>query len=60
MSGEPPGSTQTGIAANCNKYAVQLGNQYCYEMAAANGITIDQLYEWNHALKGDCRGMYPN
>lgn len=45
MSGEPLDSTKTGIAANCNKYAVQLGNQYYYEMAAANGITIDQLYE---------------
>jgi LysM repeat protein len=54
----PPAQTQPGIVAGCNKYVVQSGQQYCYDMAAANGITLDQLYKWNPALNGDCSGMY--
>jgi hypothetical protein len=57
--GGPPGPTQAGIVANCNKYALQSGSQYCYDMAVANGISLDQLYGWNSALGGDCSGMYP-
>lgn len=38
----PPAPTQSGIPANCNKYAV-VSSGGCYDFAAANGITLDQL-----------------
>ncbi|THY54577.1 hypothetical protein D6C97_05682 [Aureobasidium pullulans] len=40
---------QTGIAANCNKYATPVGVG-CYDFATQQGITQAQLYTWNPAL----------
>lgn len=39
----PPGPTQTGIISTCNKYALPDSDQGCWDFAAANGITLDQL-----------------
>ncbi|KAH8692484.1 hypothetical protein GQ44DRAFT_719839 [Phaeosphaeriaceae sp. PMI808] len=55
----PPGPTQTGIPSNCNKWVLQKDGIYCYDMAAAAGITLDRLYALNSALKGDCTGLWP-
>lgn len=54
----PPGPRQSGIAANCNKYVMQKDGVYCYDMAAAAGISLDDLYKWNPGLKGDCSGLW--
>lgn len=54
----PPGPTQAGIAATCNKYTMQKDGVYCYDMAATASITLDQLYAWNPALGGDCSGLW--
>jgi len=54
----PPGPTQAGIPATCNKYVMQRDGVYCYDMAAEAGITLDQLYQWNPALNGDCSGLW--
>ena len=48
-----PGPTQTGIAANCNKYAEAVSGDTCYAFAQANGITTSQLYSWNAVLGPD-------
>lgn len=47
---QPAGPTQTGIAANCNKYATPASGQGCYDFAVAQGITPANLYTWNTAL----------
>ncbi|KAF2460035.1 hypothetical protein BDY21DRAFT_419731 [Lineolata rhizophorae] len=56
----PPGPTQDGIVENCNKYVMQEDGVYCADMAADAGISLDQLYEWNPALGGDCSGLWPD
>jgi hypothetical protein len=32
---------------------------FCYDMAAAAGISLDELYALNPALNGDCSGLWP-
>ncbi|GFF42111.1 autolysin [Aspergillus udagawae] len=54
----PPGPTQSGIPATCNKWVMQKDGVYCYDMAVSAGITLDQLYQWNPALNGDCSGLW--
>lgn len=39
----PPAATQSGIAANCNKYAIPVDGDGCWDFATRNGITLDQL-----------------
>ncbi|KAF7173330.1 hypothetical protein CNMCM5623_005526 [Aspergillus felis] len=55
----PPGPTQSNIPCTCNKYLMQADGVYCYDMAAEEGITLEQLYEWNPSLNGDCSGLWP-
>jgi hypothetical protein len=57
--GVAPGPTQSGITPKCNKWALQKPNVFCYDMATAAGIALEQLYKWNPALKSDCSGMWP-
>ncbi|KAF2036026.1 hypothetical protein EK21DRAFT_83752 [Setomelanomma holmii] len=45
-----PGPTQTGITSSCNKYALPVSGQGCYDFATANSITPAQLYSWNAVL----------
>lgn len=45
-----PGPTQSGIAPQCNLYAVAQAGDYCYKFAADNHITTEQLYSWNAIL----------
>lgn len=45
-----PGPTQSGIVANCVKFAEADGGLGCYDFAAAHGITTAQLYQWNSIL----------
>ncbi|KAI1880137.1 hypothetical protein JX265_001758 [Neoarthrinium moseri] len=45
-----PGPTQTGIAANCTKYAQAIAGDGCEAFAKRNGITPAQLYAWNTVL----------
>jgi hypothetical protein len=45
-----PGPTQTGIVANCNKFAAVTAGSGCFDFAAANGITPAQLFAWNSIL----------
>ncbi|KAK6209368.1 hypothetical protein LQW54_006356 [Pestalotiopsis sp. IQ-011] len=56
----PPGPTQTGIAADCNKWYVAQDNDGCSDIAADNGITLDQFYAWNPAVGSNCENLWPN
>ncbi|ETS82692.1 hypothetical protein PFICI_04568 [Pestalotiopsis fici W106-1] len=53
----PPGPTQTGIVSTCNAYAIPTSGQGCWDFANDNGITTDELYEWNPAI-GDCENFW--
>ncbi|KAK4210757.1 carbohydrate-binding module family 50 protein [Rhypophila decipiens] len=46
----PPGPTQTGIAANCNKYAKANSGEFCSAFATRVGISEANLYKWNTVL----------
>ncbi|KAK5000568.1 hypothetical protein LTR66_000587 [Elasticomyces elasticus] len=54
----PPGSTQSGIPADCNRWVMQQTGLYCYDMAQKGGITLDRLYALNSGLGGDCSGLW--
>jgi len=45
-----PSPTQTGMAANCNKWVAAKSGDDCYDFAVANGITQANLYAWNAVL----------
>ncbi|KAL2846176.1 hypothetical protein BJY01DRAFT_247349 [Aspergillus pseudoustus] len=50
----PPGPTQSGIPDNCNKWHLVEEGDTCWDLSQENGITLDQLYEWDPAAKNDC------
>lgn len=37
---------------------MQKDGVFCYDMAAAAGISLNELYEYNPALGGDCSGLW--
>jgi LysM repeat protein len=45
-----PSPTQSGIATNCNKYAMAQSGEYCSLFAQEHGISTDNLYKWNTVL----------
>ncbi len=46
-----PSPTQpNSIASNCDKYQITVSGDYCYIFAQDNGITVDQLADWNTVL----------
>lgn len=54
----PPGQSQSGIDAKCNKYVLQKTGIFCAAMATTAGISLDNLYAWNPALGKDCSGLW--
>ncbi|KAE8150987.1 hypothetical protein BDV25DRAFT_171767 [Aspergillus avenaceus] len=51
---KPPGPTQSGIPANCNKYYVAKAGDNCNTIAEKYGITSAQFHSWNPAVSSDC------
>lgn len=45
-----PGSTQPGIAADCQSYATAKAGDTCISFAAANNVALSQLYVLNPIL----------
>jgi len=45
-----PASTQTGIVSGCTKWYTAKSGDYCYAIAAANGISTDTFMSWNPAV----------
>lgn len=48
------------MASNCGKFELVSPNAGCYDIAAANSISLSDFYSWNPALNGDCSGLYPD
>jgi hypothetical protein len=46
------------MISNCGKFELVTPNAGCYDIAAANCITLSEIYSWNPALNGDCSGLY--
>ncbi|ETS06285.1 LysM domain-containing protein [Trichoderma reesei RUT C-30] len=55
-----PTPTQTGMVSNCNKFYYVIEGDGCYDIAAANGIALNDFYTWNPAVKNDCSGLFPD
>jgi LysM repeat protein len=45
-----PAPTQVGIVTDCNQYSKAASGDTCETFASDNGITPDELYEWNTQL----------
>ncbi|KAF2717774.1 carbohydrate-binding module family 50 protein [Polychaeton citri CBS 116435] len=52
-----PQPTQSGMVSGCTRFWLVQVNNTCYDIAQGFQITLDQLYGWNPALKGDCSGL---
>ncbi|PCG89476.1 hypothetical protein PENOC_106380 [Penicillium occitanis (nom. inval.)] len=51
------GPTQTGIAANCDKYHNVVTGDSCAAIEDEYGITFAQLYKWNPAIGSNCETL---
>ncbi|KAF3891978.1 NodB Homologuey domain-containing protein [Trichophyton interdigitale] len=54
----PPAPTQPGVASNCQKWHTVVSGDTCYDIAAANGISLDNLYKWNPAVGTNCASLW--
>ncbi|KAK3185814.1 hypothetical protein K4F52_005470 [Lecanicillium sp. MT-2017a] len=50
----PPAPTHPGQPSDCNKWDVVESGDTCGSLAADNGISVDQFYDWNPAVSRDC------
>lgn len=49
-----PGPVQTGIVSNCNSFHLVVSGDTCPDIASKAGISLDNFYAWNPAVKSDC------
>lgn len=54
-----PTPIREGMVNNCNKFYFVVKDDNCYNIAAAQSITLDQLYAWNPAVGTSCQGLWP-
>ncbi|KAM0485222.1 hypothetical protein ACHAPX_001206 [Trichoderma viride] len=55
-SNNVPFPTQPGATAKCTKWVQQTGDQYCADIAAANGVSLSDFLAWNN-IKADCSNL---
>ncbi|CAG8888612.1 unnamed protein product [Penicillium egyptiacum] len=55
-----PTPTQSGMVRNCNKFYDVVKGDGCYDIAAANSISLNDFYKWNIGVKNDCSGLQPD
>jgi LysM repeat protein len=48
------------MVEDCTSFSYVQSGDGCYDIAANNGIALDELYTWNPALNGDCSGLWPD
>ncbi|KAL4866903.1 hypothetical protein BDV12DRAFT_198756 [Aspergillus spectabilis] len=53
-----PSPQQPGIIDTCNKFYRVAAGDTCAEIAADNGITLDNFYTWNPAVGSDCGALW--
>ena len=53
-----PTPIQNGMIGSCNKFYLVKTDDGCYDIAAANGVTLEQFYEWNPSV-GECKNLWP-
>jgi LysM repeat protein len=53
----PPAPTQSGTAANCNKYYTVQSGDSCSGIETQYSITFAQLYQWNPAIGSNCQSL---
>lgn len=51
----PPRPTQSGTAANCNRYYVVQSGDSCAGVESKYSITFNQLYTWNPSIGSNCQ-----
>lgn len=56
--GGPAAPTQSGEAANCNKYYTVQSGDSCAKIESQFAITFQQLYQWNPAIGSDCTNLW--
>ncbi|KAJ4152983.1 hypothetical protein LMH87_009498 [Akanthomyces muscarius] len=56
-AGATPSPIQDGMVANCNKFYKVVPGDGCYNLAHDQGISLDDFYKWNPAVKNDCTGL---
>lgn len=55
-----PTPTQTGMVSSCNRFYLVVSGDSCYDIAAAQGISLDNFYTWNPAVGSSCGGLWPD
>lgn len=55
-----PEPTQPGLVSNCNKFHLIKTGDNCAEIAASNGISLEDLMTWNPRTGKGCAGLWAN
>ncbi|GAB0145625.1 hypothetical protein EsHS_00006051 [Epichloe bromicola] len=53
-----PAPTQHGMVENCNKFYKVKSGDGCYDIAAANEISLDVFYSFNPTVGNDCSKLF--
>ncbi|KAI8944635.1 hypothetical protein F4801DRAFT_571068 [Xylaria longipes] len=53
-----PTPTQPNMTHNCNRFYKVKSGDLCYNIAASNGISVDQIYSWNPDVGDSCQFLY--
>ncbi|EPE35195.1 LysM [Glarea lozoyensis ATCC 20868] len=55
-----PVPTQTGITSDCKSYYLAVAEDTCNGIVSkfGGGFTLQQFYNWNLAITGDCGGLW--
>lgn len=53
-----PDAVQDGIAENCDAFHLVVAGESCTTIARENGISREQLVEWNPDIGEDCTNMW--
>ena len=57
-SRQAPEPVQDGITPDCTKYYKVVSGDYCWAIAQANKIKLEDLYKWNPAIGSDCTNLW--
>ncbi|KAL6235925.1 hypothetical protein BDW75DRAFT_250559 [Aspergillus navahoensis] len=53
-----PTPTQTGMVSNCDQFYYVVAGDGCANIAAAEGVTVAELEQWNPAVGDDCSNLW--